>query len=58
MVHPDFRRCGVARAMIDEIARHYPNVPITVHALGDSKDFFEGIGFRQPSAEMTVMFRR
>ncbi|MCG2592893.1 GNAT family N-acetyltransferase [Ramlibacter sp. XY19] len=58
VVHPAHQRRGLASRMLELLAARYPEAPIYVKALGKSKDFYAARGFKIPSAEMTVMFRR
>lgn len=58
IVHPEHRRKGVATGIMNLVESLYPDAPISVKALGESKLFYESIGFKEPKASMTVMFKR
>ena len=58
IVHPQWRRQGLARSMLSALERRYPNAPIYIKALGESKHFYEAVGFKVPKAEFTVMYKR
>jgi GNAT superfamily N-acetyltransferase len=57
VVHPAYRRRGVASAMLAVLEQRYPDAPIYIKALGESKLFYAARGFKQPKAELTVMFK-
>lgn len=57
LVHPDHRRQGIARAMVEHVAEAFPSIPIVVHTLPEARSFFAAIGFRSSSTEMTALFR-
>jgi GNAT superfamily N-acetyltransferase len=57
VVHPAYRRRGVASAMLGVLEQRYPDAPIYIKALGESKLFYAARGFKQPKAELTVMFK-
>jgi GNAT superfamily N-acetyltransferase len=58
VVHPAWRRQGIASSLLTALEARYPRAPIYVKALGDSKHFYKTAGFKVPSAEFTVMFKR
>jgi GNAT superfamily N-acetyltransferase len=57
VVHPAYRRRGVASAMLAVLEQRYPDAPIYIKALGESKFFYAARGFKQPKAEIIVMFK-
>ncbi len=57
VVHPAHRRRGVASAMLEVLEQRYPDAPIYIKALGESKLFYAALGFKQPKAEIAVMFK-
>jgi GNAT superfamily N-acetyltransferase len=58
VVHPDAQRASVGKALLSVVETTFPDVPIYVKALGDSKHFYEACGYRLPRKEMTVLFKR
>lgn len=58
VVHPDYQRRGVGTLMLEALEKRYPNAPIYIKAFGDSKDFYAARGFVEPSARLTVMFKK
>lgn len=57
VVHPDFQRQGIARAMFQAVERRFPRAPMYVKALGHSRHFFEAIGFKSSATPQFVMFK-
>jgi GNAT superfamily N-acetyltransferase len=58
VVHPAYQRHGVGTLMLEALERRYPNAPIYIKAFGDSKNFYAVRGFVEPSARLTVMFKK
>jgi predicted N-acetyltransferase YhbS len=58
IVHPQHRRAGVGTGMMTLLESIYPNAPVYVKALGESKLFYAHLGFKAPNAEMTVLFKK
>jgi len=58
VVHPAHQRRGVGRAIMRCIEHAYPSAPTYVKALGESRAFFEKLGFRCPATPVTTMFKR
>ena len=57
-VHPNHRRRGVASMLLRAVEEQYRGIPIYAKALGDAKHFFLARGYKVPSVEMTVLFKR
>ena len=58
VVHPDFQRRGIGRAMMRAVETAFPSAPIYVKALGASRQFYAALGFREASSPVTSMFKR
>ena len=58
IVHPQHQRKGVGRGIMSVIEDLYPNVPISVKALGESVHFYRSLGFKHPKAAMAVLFKK
>ena len=58
VVHPDAQGSGIGRALLSAVEAEFPGVPVYVKALGNAKRFFEACGYRSPSEEMTVLFKK
>lgn len=58
VVHPEAQGRGIGRALMQRVEEAFPSVPIYVKAMGDAKHFFSACGYREPKAEVTVMFKR
>lgn len=57
IVHPDFQRQGIGRALFQAVERRFPRAPMYVKALGDSRSFFEAIGFKSSATPQAVLFK-
>jgi GNAT superfamily N-acetyltransferase len=58
VVHPEFQRKGIGKAMMRAVEDRFPAVPIYVKALGASLGFYTAVGFRVSSTQVTSMFKR
>lgn len=58
VVHPDFQRKGVGRAMMSLVESEFPLAPIYAKALGEAVGFYTALGFRASSTPVTSMFKR
>lgn len=58
LVHPQHRELGVGTGIMRLIELTYPNAPIYIKALGESKHFYARLGFKVSKSEMTVMFKK
>ena len=58
VVRPNAQRLGIGRALIGAVEEAFPGIPVYVKALGEAKRFFEACGYRRPTSEMTVMFKK
>ncbi|MNW02814.1 Acetyltransferase (GNAT) family protein [compost metagenome] len=58
VVHPAVQGMGIGRALMQRVEQAFPGVPIYVKAMGQAKHFFAACGYREPKAEVTVMFKR
>jgi predicted N-acetyltransferase YhbS len=58
IVHPQHQRVGIGKRILELIESLYPQAPVYIKALGESKLFYERIGFKTPSIEMKVMFKK
>jgi GNAT superfamily N-acetyltransferase len=58
VVHPSAQRKGIGQALLSAFEKEFPNVPVTIKALGESKHFFKACGYQIPRAEVTAMFKR
>lgn len=58
VVRPDAQGSGIGRALIGAVEAAFPGTPVYVKALEEATRFFEACGYRRPSREMTVMFKK
>jgi GNAT superfamily N-acetyltransferase len=58
VVHSNAQRLGVGRALIGALGDGFPGIPVYVKALGEARRFFEAFGYRRPTSEMAVMFKK
>lgn len=56
-VHPKYQRRGIGRAMMLAVERAFPDAPIYVKALGDSREFYAAMGFRLAGTPMSSMYK-
>ncbi|MNY01899.1 putative acetyltransferase [compost metagenome] len=49
---------GIGRALMRVVEAEFPGIPVYVKAVGEAKRFFEACGYRRPTSEMTVMFKK
>lgn len=58
VVRPTVQGAGIGRALMRVVEAEFPGVPVYVKAMGEAKRFFEACGYRRPTNEMTVMFKK
>jgi GNAT superfamily N-acetyltransferase len=58
LVHPGFQRRRIGKAMMRLVEQCFPLAPIYIQALGDSVGFYQALGFRVSSAQVSSMFKR
>jgi GNAT superfamily N-acetyltransferase len=58
VVRPTVQGSGIGRALMSVVEAQFPGVPVYVKAMGEAKRFFEACGYRRPTIEMTVMFKK
>jgi GNAT superfamily N-acetyltransferase len=58
VVHPQFQRQGLGKAMMRAVEKEFPSAPIYVKALGAAREFYAALGFRTSSVPLTSMFKR
>ncbi|MDM0021626.1 GNAT family N-acetyltransferase [Variovorax saccharolyticus] len=58
VVRPTAQGSGIGRALLKAVEAEFPGVPVYVKAMGEAKRFFEACGYRRPTTEMTVMFKK
>jgi GNAT superfamily N-acetyltransferase len=57
-VHPEAQRKGIGRALLSAVETEFVGVPVYVKPLGEAKRFFSACGYRAPTVEMQVLFKR
>ncbi len=58
VVHATVQGRGIGRALMQQVEKTFPGVPIYVKAMGEAKHFFAACGYREPKAQVTMMFKR
>jgi GNAT superfamily N-acetyltransferase len=58
VVHPLAQRKGIGHALLSAVENEFAGVPVYVKPLGEAKHFFVACGYRAPSIEMQVWFKR
>jgi GNAT superfamily N-acetyltransferase len=58
VVHPSSQGQGVGRSLLAVVEQEYRNIPIYVKPLGEAKMFFLACGYRLPTAEICVLFKK
>lgn len=58
VVHSKFRRRGVARMLLESLDMQYPDCPIYVQTLGESKHFFFACGYKYSSSEVCALYKK
>lgn len=58
VVHPIAQRMGIGQALLSAVENEFPGVPVYVKPLGEAKHFFVACGYRAPSVEMQVLFKK
>jgi len=58
VVHPDWRRHGIGRRLLQAVETSFMGVPVYVKPLGEAASFFASCGYKLPSTPMQVMFNR
>lgn len=58
VVHPVAQGQGIGRELLAVVETEFAGVPVYVKPLGIAKEFFLACGYRAPSVEMQVLFKR
>lgn len=58
VVHPKYQRQGIAANLLARVEARFPNAPVYIKALGEAKNFFIARGYKAPSSEITVLFKK
>lgn len=58
VVHPTAQRQGIGRALLTVVEQEFYGVPIYVKPLGAARAFFLACGYRVPTVDMQVLFKR
>ncbi len=53
VVHPDYRRCGIGRAMMELVQKHCAATGLFLEVVPEAEEFFAACGFRRRN--MVVM---
>jgi GNAT superfamily N-acetyltransferase len=58
VVHPQWQRQGIGRALLQAVEKRYPHVPVYAQPIGIASEFFSACGYRCPSSPVQAMFNR
>lgn len=58
VVHPEFQRQGIGRAVFQAVERRFPRTPMYVKTLGESQAFFEALGFKSSTQPLSIWFKQ
>ncbi len=55
LVHPDYQRLGIGAALLKQVERRYPNIPIQAHCSSKFLPFFSSQGYSPPAQDMRII---
>ncbi|MGV8894555.1 MAG: GNAT family N-acetyltransferase [Burkholderiaceae bacterium] len=58
LVHPSYQRRGIGKSIMELIEASFPAAPVYIKALGESRQFYEAIGFQTSLIPVTSMFKK